>query len=83
MTVKILYNKMEYIFSKEMLGAYMWVEADLDIFIFAQNLYFSNLVILWQPAQLAGLCLFNSHDIFSIKVKVLMKKVNKFNQVHV
>ena len=46
MTVKMLYSKIEYIFSEEMLGAYMWAEADFDMFILAWNLYSSNLAIL-------------------------------------
>ncbi len=83
MIVKILRSKMEYIFGEEMLGAYMRAKADFNIFTLAQNLYSGNLVTLWQPAQLAGLRLFNSYDIFSTGVEVLIKKVNKFNQVYV
>jgi len=78
-TVKILHSKIEYIFGKEMSNAHMWAEADLNMFTLAQNLYSGNLVILWQPAQLAGLRLFNFHNIFSTGVEILVKKVNKFN----
>ena len=35
MTVKMLYSKIEYIFSEEMLGAYIQVKADLNMFTLA------------------------------------------------
>ena len=57
-------------------------KADLNMFTLTQNLYSGNLATPRQPAQLAGLHLFNSYDIFSTGVEVLAKKVNKFNQVH-
>ena len=79
----MLYNKMEYIFSEEMSGTYIQAKVDLNIFIFAWNLYSSNLATLWQLVQLVGLRLFNFYDIFSTKVEVLVKKVNEFNQVHI
>ena len=74
---------MEYTFSEEMSGAHTWAEADLDMFTLARNLYSGNLAILWQLAQLASLCLFNSHDIFNTGVEILVKKVNEFNQVYI
>ena len=39
-------SKIEYIFGKEILGTYIQVKVDLNIFILAWNLYSSNLVIL-------------------------------------
>ena len=79
----MLYSKIEYIFSKEMLSAYIRAMADLNIFILAWNLYSSNLAILQQQVQLVGLGLFNSYNIFSTRVEVLARKVNEFNQVYI
>ena len=62
-----------------MSGAHMQAKTDFNIFTFAWNLYSGNLVTPQQPAQLAGLCLFNSYNIFSTEVEVLVRKVNKFN----
>jgi len=42
----MLRSKIENIFSKEILGAYMWAKVDLNIFILAWNLYSGNLAIL-------------------------------------
>ena len=81
--VKILRSKIEYIFSKEILGAYTQVKADLNIFILARNLYSGNLATPRLLVQLVGLRLFNSYDIFNTRVEVLARKVNKFNQVYI
>ena len=74
---------MEHTFGEEISGTYTQAEADLNIFTLTQNLYSSNLATPQQPAQLAGLRLFNSHNIFNTKMEVLAKKVNEFNQVHI
>ena len=60
-------------------GTYTRAKADLNIFTLARNLYSGNLAIPRQLAQLVGLRLFNSYDIFSTRVEVLVRKVNKFN----
>ena len=44
--VRILRSKIEYIFSKEMLGAYTQAFIELNIFLLTYTIYFSNLAIL-------------------------------------
>ena len=48
-------GKIEYIFSKEILGAYIWASTELNIFLLAYIIYLSNLAIPRGPRQLAGL----------------------------
>ena len=54
-TVRTVYSKMEYIFSKEMLGTYTRASTELNIFLLTYIIYLSNLAILQGPRQLVGL----------------------------
>jgi len=48
-------GKIEYIFSKEILGAYTRASTELNIFLLTYIIYLSNLAMPRSPRQLAGL----------------------------
>jgi hypothetical protein len=53
--VRTVYSKIEYIFSEEILGTYIYASTELNIFLLTYTIYLSNLAILRGPRQLAGL----------------------------
>jgi len=44
--VRIVYGKIEYIFSEEILGAYTRASTELNMFLLTYTIYLSNLAIL-------------------------------------
>ena len=72
-------SKIEYIFGKEILGAYTRASIELDIFLLAYIIYLSNLAIPQGPRQLVGLQLFNSYNILCTSIDVLVERIKQFN----
>jgi hypothetical protein len=53
--VRIVCGKIEYTFSKEILGTYTRASIELNMFLLAYIIYLSNLAIPQGPRQLVGL----------------------------
>jgi hypothetical protein len=53
------------------------------MFLLAHTLYTGDLAMPRSSRQLAGLRLFDSHDIYRTGVDVLAEQIKEFNKVHV
>jgi hypothetical protein len=74
---------MEHVFGEEMSGAHTRASTELDMFLLASILSSSGLSMPRSSRQLAGLQLFDSHDILRTGVDVLAEKIKDFNRVHI
>jgi len=72
-------GKIEYIFGKEILGAYTQASIELNIFLLTYIIYLSNLAMPRGPRQLVGLQLFNSYNILRTSVDILVERIKQFN----
>jgi len=68
-------GKIEYTFSKEMLGAYIRAFTELNIFLLTYTIYLSNLAMPRGPGQLVGLQLFNFYNILYTGVDILVERI--------